>query len=213
MRRTNQPNLTLLVAPCYFSLAMRRGSTLKIVLLVGGLSGCGAGASRGDVAAAELEARSAQADAQRERARLIEIEARLIELERYLVRQERACEDAPDTQLGDSSHPPRTDPLRSEGDFLAEARVVAPAAGAPVAKRGGAAPPRSTSISEREHMEQLLEGLREYAFDPRSGLSRERREALRVLLRHDRQLDLMNPWADQTRRGRPLDLMNPWSEH
>ncbi len=190
---------------------MRRGSTLPIVLLVGGLSGCAAGASRGDVAAAELETRSAQADAQRDRARLIEIEARLIELERYLERQERACEAAPDRQAGDVEslgEPQRTDPLRSEGDFLAEARVAAPAAGAPAAKGGGAAPP----VSERERMEQLLEGLREYAFDPRSGLSRERREALRVLLRRDRQLDLMNPWAEQTRRSRPLDLMNPWNE-
>ncbi|HEX5099819.1 MAG TPA: hypothetical protein VFV94_09985 [Polyangiaceae bacterium] len=161
---------------------------------------------------AELEARSARADAQRDRARLVEIEARLIELERYWERQERACEA--DRQSGDVESlgdGQRTDPLRSEGDFLAEARVAAPAAG-PAAKGGAAAPPRSTPVSERERMEQLVEGLREYAFDPRSGLSRERREALRVLLRRDRQLDLMNPWAEQTHRSRPLDLMNPWNE-
>jgi|SRR6187399_2994122 len=194
---------------------MRRASTLPFVLLIGCLPGCGAGTSRGDVATAELEARSARADAQRDRARLIEIESRLIELERYLERQERACEAAPDAQTGDvasSGEQQRTDPLRSEGDFLAEARVAAPPGRAPTAKVAGTTTPRSTPVSERERMEQLLEGLREYAFDPRSGLSRERREALRVLLRRDRQLDLMNPWAEQTRHSRPLDLMNPWNE-
>ena len=35
------------------------------------------------------------------------------------------------------------------------------------------------------------------AFDPQSGLSLERRQALRVLLRRERQLDLMNPWGDR----------------
>jgi len=187
---------------------MRPHSTLLFVLLAGGLSGCGASASRAEVSAAEAQAQSARADATRDRERLIEIEARLVEMERHWAR-ERGCAATPDAEAGDVARAhdlPSQDPLRSEGDFLAEARVAAPK------PAGGATTQPATAASERERLEQLLEGLREYASDPRNGLSLERREALRVLLRRDRQLDLMNPWADHVRRGRPLDLMDPWRD-
>ena len=55
----------------------------------------------------------------------------------------------------------------------------------------------ASSASERKRLEELLEELRGYGFDLQTGLSLERREALRVLLRRDRQLDLMNPWGDR----------------
>jgi len=172
---------------------------------MGGLPGCGAGASQRDAAAAELEARSARAEATRERARLVEIEARLIEMERRLASRMGECEGTPDPRsasVANSGELPKPGPFRSEGDFLAEARVVASAAAPPVAAppvtavAAAATPQPATPASEQERLEQLLEGLREYAFDPHSGLSRERREALRVLLRRERKLDLMNPWRD-----------------
>jgi len=177
---------------------MRRGTTLPFVLLICGLPGCGAGASRGDVAAAELQAQSERAEAMREHARLIELEARLSEMERRLASRARACDatDVPRAFGVQSSHDrPKVEPLRSEGDFLTEARVVAPPAGPPDARVATSQPP--TPASERARLEQLVENLREYAFDPQSGLSLERRQALRVLLRRERQLDLMNPWGDR----------------
>jgi hypothetical protein len=82
---------------------------------------------------------------------------------------------------------------------LAEAHHVAPPARAGAEKLGaGASPPLiAAAASERERLEQLLEALREYGYDTQSGLSPERREALRVLLRRERQLDLMNPWGER----------------
>ena len=77
---------------------MRRGSTLPFLLLIGGLAGCGAGASRGNVAAAELEAQSARAEAMREHARLIDIEERLLEMERRFASQTRGCDGTSDPQ-------------------------------------------------------------------------------------------------------------------
>jgi hypothetical protein len=138
----------------------------------------------------------------REHAQLIELGARLLELEHRLASQTPACEATPDPRavaVTSSRDQPRTEPLRSEGDFLAEARAVTPSA-APAAARAanvavGTPPSPTTAASERQRLEQLLEQLREYGFDPRSGLSLERREALRILLRRERQLDLMNPWA------------------
>lgn len=195
---------------------MRRCRTLPFVLLIGGLAGCGAGASRAEVGAAELQAQSARAEAMHDRARLIEIEARLIEMERHWANQTRGCETttAPEAVvIASSGDRPKTEPLRAEGDFLTEARVVTPAAGPPAAKVAVATTTEpATPASERERLEQQLEALRAYAFDPRSGLSRERREALRVLLRRDRKLDSMNPWSEPIRRDRQLDLMNPWDD-
>lgn len=167
---------------------MRRGSTLPFLLLVGGLPACAATTSRGDVAAAELAARSARDEATREHARLVEMEGRIVELERRLASKNRACEATPaplSVDVARAREQPMTDPRRSQGDFLAEARVATPATAAAQA---------GPQVSEREHMQQLLEGMREYAFDRQSGLSTERREALRVLLQRERQLDLMNPW-------------------
>jgi hypothetical protein len=179
---------------------MRHRSTLLVVLLIGGLPGCGASSPRADVGAAELEARSARAEAMREHAELIELKARLSELEHRLART-RACHATPDPRsVGDASasNQPRTQPLRSEGDFLAEARTAAPAAKATATTVALGAPPQAaTAPSERERLELLLQELRAYGFDPQSGLSPERREALRVLLRRERQLDLMNPWDGQ----------------
>jgi hypothetical protein len=165
---------------------MRRGSTLPFVLVMGGLAGCGAGASRGALAAAELEAQSARAEARREHARLLEMEARMVDLERRLAKQARACPATPDplsVDVAQARQRPKVEPLRSEGDFLAEARVVTQAA-----------QPAGDPAAERERLQQKLESLREY--EQQGGLSRERREALRVLLRRDRQLDLINPWND-----------------
>jgi hypothetical protein len=54
------------------------------------------------------------------------------------------------------------------------------------------APPAPESVPTRERLEQLLEEFRGEPLD-QSGLSRERREALRVLLRRERTLDT-NPW-------------------
>jgi hypothetical protein len=72
---------------------------------------------------------------------------------------------------------------------MTEARVKAPAAQPPVtAVADGATTQGAEPAADR------LEVLRE--FERQGGLSRERREALRVLLRHDRQLDLTNPWSD-----------------
>jgi hypothetical protein len=182
-----------------FSLAaMRHRATLLFVLLSGGLAGCGASSPKPNGDAAELEARSARAEATREHAQLMELGARLLELEHRLATQTPACEATP-VAVTSSGGQPRTEPLRSEGDFLAEARAVTPSA-APAAARaanvaGGTSPQPTTAASERQRLEQLLEQLREYGFDPRSGLSLERREALRILLRRERQLDLMNPWA------------------
>lgn len=180
---------------------MRRGATLLFVLLGSGLPGCGAGASRVDLAAAEQQAWAARAQAMREHARLIELETRLFEMERRSTRQPPTCEAAPDSQASDvaaARERPPAEPLRSEGDFLAQARVPAPAAAPPLAALAREARPRPAKpASERERLEQRLDGLREYAFDPQSGLSPERREALRVLLRRDRQLDLMNPWDNR----------------
>jgi hypothetical protein len=187
---------------------MRRRWTLPFVLLLGGLPGCGASVAQGDAAAAELAARSTAAEATRERARLVEIEARLVDMERRLTSRMRACEGPPEPRPAGVANPgdqPATKPLRSEGDFLAEARTVtpgaapaaAPVAAAPVPAVAVAATPQSVApASEQERLEQLLEGLRAYALDPHSGLSRERREALRVLLRRERKLDLLNPWRD-----------------
>jgi hypothetical protein len=177
---------------------MRLRSALPLVLLVGSLPGCGASSPRPDVGSAELQAHSARAEATRERARLIELEARLNELERRLANKTPACEATPDPRsldVASSAEQPRTEPLRSEGDFLAEARAVAPSARPPAAKVAlGASPQATTAPTERERLEQLLQELRAYGFDPQSGLSPERREALRVLIRRERQLDLMNPW-------------------
>ena len=177
---------------------MRRGATLLFILLGGGLLGCGAGAARGDLAAAELRAQSARAQATREHARLLALEARLVEMERRSSAKTHDCEATPDSPASDVARArerPKPEPLRSRGDFLAEARVPAPAPAAPPPRLALEATPQlATSASERERLEQRLEGLREYAVDPRSGLSPERREALRVLLRRERQLDLMNPW-------------------
>jgi hypothetical protein len=170
--------------------------TLPYVLLIGGLSGCAARVSRTDVDAAELQARSARADATREHARLIELEARLLEMEQRLASQTRRCQAAPDAQpldVAPAREQPSADPLRSQGDFLTEAHAAAPAAPAPAVKVAVAASPEPAT--QRARVEQALQGLREYGLDRQSGLSSERREALRVLLRQERQLDLMNPWG------------------
>ncbi len=178
---------------------------LPFVLLLGGPPACGAAASRADVAAAELQAESARAEATREHAQLIEIEARLIEMEQRLASRTRTCEATYESSSAGVTSPhdepkrdePKPEPPRSEGDFLAEARVKAPAAAAPPARIATSATPGAAPESERERLEQLLQGLRDYADDRQSGLSLERREALRVLLRRERQLDLMNPWAER----------------
>lgn len=177
---------------------MRRRSTLLVVILVSALPGCGAGASQGDATLAELEARSARAEAARERARLIAVEKRLLEVERRYASRMSACEETREPRssgIANTDHQPK--PLRSEGDFLAEARIVPSAATPPAATASVKATPQEAKPgAERERLQLLLEALREYAFDPGSGLSRERREALRVLLRPERKLDLMNPWRD-----------------
>lgn len=180
---------------------MRRGTTLPFLLLICGLSGCGAGASRSDVAAAKLQAQSERAEAMRAHARLIELEARLSEMERRLASRARACDTTAVPRafgVASSHERPQLVPLRSDGDFSTEARVVARPAGPPDARVAvGETAQSPTPASERERLEQLVEDLREYAFDPHSGLSLERRQALRVLLRRERQLDLMNPWGDR----------------
>jgi TPR repeat protein len=166
---------------------------LPFVLILGGLSGCGAGVSRGDLAAAELEAQSARAEARREHRRVLEMEARLVDLERRLANQ-RACAEKSDELWVDvprALQQSKVEPLRSEGDFLAEARVIPPAARPPATS---ISPGTTISASDPARRQQQLEVLREY--ERQGGLSRERREALRVLLRRDRQLDLINPWSD-----------------
>jgi len=177
---------------------MRHCSTLPFVLLGVALAGCGAGASRANLAAAELEAQSARTEALREHAQLIELKARLLELEHRLGNRTPPCDVAPDPRSADvapASERPRTEPLRSQGDFLTEARIVAPSAAPPVARVAVGTPPQpASSTPDRGRVEQLLNELREYGFDLHGGLSLERREALRVLLRRERQLDLMNPW-------------------
>jgi hypothetical protein len=179
---------------------MWRGSTLPFVLLLGALPGCGAAASRGDVAAAELRERSARAEALREHTRLLELEGHIVELERRLARQTRGCLVTPDplsVDVPSALERPKPDPLRSQGDFLTEAHAVtsapAPPAGPVVV---AATTPAAAPASDQEHLRQALDGLREFALDRRGGLSLERREALRVLLRHERQLD-KNPWGDR----------------
>ena len=172
---------------------MWRGWTLLFVLGTGGLTGCGAAASEAHPATTELETRSARAEATRERARFVALEARLREMERRAA-ERPPCESAHDAATGDVAPARPPEALRSEGDFLAEARVARPDSAPPAAKVARAAPQLGTSGSERERLEQRLELLRPYAVDPQSGLSPARREALRVLLRRDRQLDLMNPW-------------------
>lgn len=130
----------------------------------------------------------------REHAELVELRARVSQMERRSADRQRACEGKPDPESVDVARAHdrvSAKPLRSQGDFEAEARVV------PDRAPPGATQQAANPQSERERLEQLLEGLREYIFDPRSGLSIERREALRVLLRRDRQLDLMNPWTDR----------------
>jgi len=175
---------------------MRRRSLLPFVLLVGGVAGCGASASKGDTTAAELDAWSEQTEAMREHARLVQVEAQLIELQRRLASQARTCQPTPE-RTASASEPPKTEPLRSEGDFLAEARVAPPPGSTPKKVAVAAPPAPTTPASEQERLLQLLEELHAYGFDLQGGLSLERREALRVLLRRDRQLDLMNPWNDR----------------
>jgi len=171
-------------------------STVLFVLLSGGLAGCGASSPSANVNAAELQATSARAEAMREHARLIEIEARLVELEHRLANRE--CEPTPDPRsvaAASSRDQPTPEPLRSEGDFLAEAHAVAPAVRPPAPNVAVGASPQAVPVaSDRDRLAQLLDELRKYGFDPQSGLSLERREALRVLLRRERELDLMNPW-------------------
>jgi len=173
-------------------------STLLVALLIGSLPGCAASVSISRGWSSSRQARSARAEAMREHAQLVQLEARLFEMEQRLASQARACRATPDPRSvagASPPDPPRTEPLRSEGDFLLEARAVAPAA-PPAAKIAVAESPQPVAASsEREHVQQLLEGLREYTFDPQSGLSLERREALRVLLRRERQLDSVNPWG------------------
>ena len=179
---------------------MRRGATLPFVLVLGGLTGCGASVSQAERDATALHAR---AEADREHARLLEIEARLLEMEQRLASQPRACETPSVLGSADGAgSDEQTQPLRSEGDFSTQARVVTAPRGVaqavtPLPAKVAAAthPQTTTPASERERLEQLLEGLREYASDPK--LSVERREALRVLLRRERKLDLLNPWGDQ----------------
>jgi hypothetical protein len=183
---------------------MREKLALPFVLLLGGLPACGATTSRAGVDAAELQARSAQADAAREHARLVELEARLVEMEQRLAAQTRACRGTPDplsVEVASARPRPVPDPRRSQGDFLTEARAVEPPPPQPAGVAPNAevalarAPSNAPAGSERQHVERLLEGLRQYGVDSQSGLSVERREALRVLLRRERPLDLVNPWA------------------
>jgi len=145
---------------------------------------------------AAADAAAARAEATREHARIIQLEERLIEMDQRLARQARACKAARDpasVEVASARPQPKADPHRSQGDFLTEAHAVAPPP-VPAAPVALASSQPATAASERERLEQLLQGLREYGFDPQSGLSIERREALRVLLRRERQLDLMNPW-------------------
>jgi hypothetical protein len=174
---------------------MRCGGMLPFVLLVGALPACAAGASRGDLAVAELQARAAREDAAREHARLVELEAQIVDLEHRLTRQSRACPTKPDPLSVDvaSARVRPKAPLRSQGDFLAEARVAEPTATTVAV----AAPTQAAPVSDRAHLQQALDGLRAYDLDRQSGLSTERREALRVLLRQERQLDTDNPWGDR----------------
>jgi hypothetical protein len=180
---------------------MRRGSTLSLVLLIGSLAGCGATGSRADANSAEVQAQALRAEQAREHARVVELEARLGEAERRLASQARAGKPTADawaTDVTSSGERQKPEPLRSQGDFLTEARVaVAP--GAPPSACGavGQTPPAASALTERERLQQLLDSLRDYVADPRSGLSLERREALRVLLRRERPLDLINPWGER----------------
>jgi hypothetical protein len=118
-------------------------------------------------------------------------------MDRRSAERSRQCvttQDSPAGEVAAARDRPKTESLRSQGDFLAEARTAPPATSSRAATLALAAPQQATSGSERERLEQRLELLRPYAVDPQSGLSPERRDALRVLLRRDRQLDLMNPW-------------------
>jgi hypothetical protein len=123
------------------------------------------------------------------------MEARMVDLEARLANQARACAATPDPlslDVAQAHQRPKVKPLHSEGDFLAEARVVAPTPPA-TAVTLGTTTPAAEPAAGRERQQQL-EALREY--ERQGGLSRERREALRVLLRADRQLDLTNPWSN-----------------
>jgi len=183
----------------FSSWAMWRGFALTFLAISGSLPACGASTPRTDANSAELQAQALRAEQAREHARVLELEARLSDAERRLASQgpsnetNSAAWSNDVTSAGKHGNPAS---LRSQGDFLAEARVAAPAGARPGACVGVATPPAAPQ-SERERLQQLLDGLREYAADPRSGLSLERREALRVLLRRERQLDLMNPWGDR----------------
>lgn len=126
-----------------------------------------------------------QAEARRARAHVDELESRLATLE-----HER--KSTPFAACDSNSSLPRPDVAeRDELPSQGESDDVAASEDFPV---GDDSNP-SEAQAERLRFKRSLEELRRYSLDWRSGVSREQREALRVLLRRNRALD-GNPWLD-----------------
>jgi hypothetical protein len=149
---------------------------LAPLLLAATVTGCIAEGHPSDGAAAQLAATRAL-----EHDRLVALESRVRELEREASSQ-RACDSKTATFWNSQSLYP--DPV---GEV---APTPASEAKFPEADELSV----SENTPERERFEQTLEALRTYSLDWHSGISRQRREALRVLLRRDRALDRSNPW-------------------
>jgi len=174
----------------------------------------------------ERELQTARAEAALEQRRVYELEARLARLE---VRTQPApAAVTPSAGGGDPTLQRQLDMLIAlNQELLREARAnreqtsVAAASTAaaavipaltpavmPQQMPNGVGPECNTGLTTEQKILELVLTLKGERSPWRvDGLSYEESQALRVLLREERPLDLENPWQ---RSERPLDLQNPW---
>ena len=158
-------------------MAKQRGwARFAAIALTGLLGGCAHGAADAPLL---LELERSRTQAAEERVRVAELELRLTRLE------QRPRSDTNSWRVAD-----KLDRLISLQRQLLERVEQAQ-------DKDGSGSPRGSSDGEDESFEEqlgrLLERLRSEPPPWRGGLSREKREALRVLMRQDRALDTQNP--------------------
>lgn len=171
-----------------FKSARAAGGLVLLSLLLGA---CARSVSPDGV---QIELAEARARAAEQRVRIAELEARLVEVER------RTQNHTADAQRGEDDTKQMLSKLllaseRLTAEVVKQRECSAPAVDARSAALDGFEFSSAGPALDRERFERVLELLRGYPLDYRSGISRQRREALRVLLRRDRAIDTNNPWT------------------
>jgi len=149
-----------------------------------GLAGCAA--QQGDSLRLSEELGRARADAAWQQARAAGFESRMSQLEQRAAAAQSAqsMQSAQDRALSR-----RLDRLLELNE-----RLLAERGAAPVATPTPTAARAEPTLTQEQELRALVERMRGRAGSPHGGLTREQEDALRVLTRPERKLDMDNPW-------------------